>query len=61
MQTPLQLISSQLFPGDMMQKDLVGPFQLPIHKNALSGTDVVSKYLIAFPLKSAHAVTAAKI
>ena len=58
---PLQPISSeQLFPGDMMQIDLVGPFQSPIYKYVLSGIDVFSKYLFAVPLTSAHAGTIAK-
>ena len=47
---PLQSISSeQLFPGDMMQIDLVGPFQSPVYKYVLSGIDVFSKYLFAVP------------
>ena len=58
---PLQPISSeQLFPGDMMQIDLVGPFQSPVHKYVLSGIDVLSKYLLAVPLTSAHAGTVAQ-
>ena len=58
---PLQPISSeQLFPGDMMQIDLVGPFQSPVYKYVLSGIDVFSKYLFAVPLTSAHAGTVAK-
>ena len=58
---PLQPISSEkLFPGDMMQTDLVGPFQSTIYKYALSGIDVLSKYLFAVPLTSAHAGTVAK-
>ena len=41
---PLQPISSErLFPGDMMQIDMVGPFQSPIYKYALSGIDVFLK------------------
>ena len=58
---PLQPISSeQLFPGDVMQIDLVDPFQSPIYKYALSGIDVFSKYLFAVPLTSAHAGNVAK-
>ena len=58
---PLQPISSeQLFPRDMMQIDLVGPFQSPVSKYVLSGADVFSKYLFAVPLTSAHAGTVAK-
>ena len=58
---PLQPISSeQLFPDDMMQIDLVGPFQSPIYKYVLSGIDVFSKYFFAIPLTSAHAETIAK-
>ena len=58
---PLQPISSeQLFPGDMMQIDLVGPFQSLIYKYVLSGIDVFSKYFFAIPLTSAHAGTIAK-
>ena len=58
---PLQPISSeQLFLGDMMQIDLVGPFQSPIYKYVSSGIDVFSKYLFAIPLTSAHAGTIAK-
>ena len=61
LQPPLQPISSeQLFPGDMMQIDLVGPFQSPVYKYVLSGIDVFSKYLFAVPLISAHAGTVAK-
>ena len=43
-----------------MQFDLVGPFQWPIFKYALSGIDVFSKYLFAVPLTSAHARSVAK-
>ena len=58
---PLPPISSeQLFPGDMMQTDLVGPSQSPIYKYVLSGKDVFSKYLFAVPLRSAHAGIIAK-
>ena len=58
---PLQPISSeQLFPRDMMQIDLVGPFQSRICNYALSGIDVFSKYLFAVPLTSAHAGNVAK-
>ena len=58
---PLQPISSeQLFPGDMMPINLVGPFQSPVYKYVLSGIDVFSKYLFAVPLTSAHAGTVAK-
>ena len=58
---PLQIISSeQLFPGDMMQIDLVGPFQSPVYKYVSSGIDVFSKYLFAVPSISAHAGTVAK-
>ena len=58
---PLQPTSSeQLFPGDMMQIDLVGPFQSPVYKYVLSGIDVFSKYQFAVPLTSAHAGTVAK-
>ena len=58
---PLQPISSeQLFPGDMMQIDLVGPFQSPIYKYALSDINIFSRYLFAVPLTSAHAANVAK-
>ena len=58
---PLQPLSSeQLFLGDMMQIDLVGPFQSPVYKYVLSGIDVFSQYLFAVPLTSAHAGTVAK-
>ena len=58
---PLQPISSeQLFPGDVLQIDLVGPFQSPVYKYVLSGIDVFSKYLFAIPLTSAHAGNVAK-
>ena len=58
---PLQPISSeQLFPGDKMQIDLVGPFQSPVYKYVLSGIDVFSKYLFPVLLTSALAVTVAK-
>ena len=49
-----------IFPGNMMQIDLVGPFQSPFYKYVLSGIDVSSKYLFAIPLTSAHAGTKAK-
>ena len=54
------LSSEQLFPGDMMQIDLVGPFQSPIYKYVLSGIDVFCNYSFAIPLTSAHAGTVAK-
>ena len=58
---PIQPISSeQLFPGDMMQIDLVGPFHSPVYKYVLSRMDVFSKYLFAVPSTSAHAGTVAK-
>ena len=58
---PLQPISSeQLFPGDMMEIDLVGPLQSPVYKYVLSGIDVFSKYLFAVSLTSTHAATVAK-
>ena len=61
MNPSLQPISSeQLFPGDMMQIDLVGPFQSLIYKDALSGIDLFSTYLFAVPLTSAHAGNVAK-
>ena len=59
--SPLQPIQSeQHFLGDMMQYDLVGPFQSPKYKYVLSGIDVFSEYLFALPLTSAHAGTIAK-
>ena len=51
------ILSEQLFPGDMMQIDVVGPFQSPFYKYVLSGIDVFSKYLFGIPLTSAHAGT----
>ena len=58
---PLQpIFSEQLFPGEMMQNDSVGPFQSPFYKCVLSGIDVFSKYFFAIPLTSAHAGTIAK-
>ena len=58
---PLQPISSeQFFSGNMLQIDLVGPFQSPVYKYVLSGIYVFSKYLFAIPLTSAHAGTVAK-
>ena len=57
----MQPISSEpIFLGDMMQIDLVGPFQSLIYKYVLSGIDVFSKYLFAIPLTSAHAGLIAK-
>ena len=57
----LQPISSeQLFPRDMMQIDLIGPFQSPFYKYVLSGKNAVSKYLFAVTLASANAGTGAK-
>ena len=43
-----------------MQIHLVGPFQPPIYKYALSSIDVFSKYLFAVQLASAHARSVAK-
>ena len=58
---PLQPISSeQLFPGDMMQIELVETFQSTIYKYSLSGIDIFSKYLFAVPLTSAHAANVAE-
>ena len=51
--------SEQLFPGDMMQIDLAGPFQSPTYKYVLSGIDVFSQNLFAKTLTSAHAGTIA--
>ena len=56
----LPISSEQRFLGDMMQLDLVGPFQSPVYKRLLSGIDVFSKHLFAVPLTSAHAGTVAK-
>ena len=44
-----------------MQIDLVGPFQSPMYKYALSGIDVFSKYLFAVPLESVHACSVAEV
>ena len=44
----------------MLQIDLVGPFQSPVHKYVLSGIDVFSKYLFAIALTSAHDGNVAK-
>ena len=51
-QPPLQLLLSlQSIPGDMLQVDLVGPFNSPVYKYVLSGIDVFSsKYIFAVPL-----------
>ena len=61
MHTVLQPISfERLFPCDMMEIDLVGPFQSPIYNYALSGIDVFfSNYVSVLSLTSAHAVTIA--
>ena len=56
----LPISSKELFPGDKMEIDLVGPFQSHIYTYVLSGIDVFSKYLIAIPLTSANAGTIAK-
>ena len=53
---PLQELSSlQSYPGDMLQIDLVGPFQSSAYTYVLSGIDVFTKYLFAVPLTSGHA------
>ena len=58
---PLQPVSSlQLFPGDMLQIDLVGTFNSPVYKYVLSGIDVLSKYLFAVPLTNGSADTVAR-
>ena len=58
---PLQPISSlQSFPGEMMQIDIVGPFQSPVYKFVLTGIDVFSKYLFAMPLTNVSADTVAR-
>ena len=58
---PLQPVSSeQHFPGDMMQIDLVAPFQSTVYSYVLSGIDVFSKYIFAVSLSYAHAGTVAK-
>ena len=52
----LQPVSSlQSYPGDMMQIDIVGPFQSPLYKYVLTGIDVFSKYLFAVPLTTVNA------
>ena len=61
MNPPLQLISSeQLVSGNVLQIDLIGRFQPPINKYALSGNDVSPKYQFAVPPISAHAANVAK-
>ena len=58
---PLEsLTSDQNFPGDMMQIDLVGQFNAPVYKYALTAIDVFSKYLFAVPLSSISAENVAK-
>ena len=58
---PLELLTSdQNFPGDMMQIDLVGQFNAPVYKYALTAIDVFSKYLFAVPLSSISAENVAK-
>ena len=44
----------------MMQIDLVGQFNAPVYKYALTGIDVFSKYLFAVPLSSISAENVAK-
>ena len=57
---PLQELSSlQSFPGDMLQIDLVGPFQSSFYRYVLTGIDVFTKYLFAVPLTSPSAKTVA--
>ena len=59
--TNLQPVSpQQTFPGDMKQIDLIGPLQLPIYKNALTGVDVFSNYFFAVPLTNASVNTVAR-
>ena len=57
---PESLVSDQNFPGDMMQIDLVGQFDAPVYKYALTAIDDFSKYLFAVPLSSISAENVAK-
>ena len=58
---PLEsLASDQNFSGDMMQIDLVGQFNAPAYKYALTAIDVFSKYLFAVPLSSISAENVAE-
>ena len=57
----LEPMSSELsFPGDTMQTDLVGQFSGSMYPYALSGIDIVTKYLFAVPLTSPSAAAVAK-
>ena len=57
---PLQELSSlQSFPGDILQIDIVGPFQSPFFRYVLTGIDVFTKYLFGVPLTSPSAKSVA--
>ena len=57
----LQPVSSaQHYPGDVMQIDIIGPFDSNQYKFVLTAIDVFSKYVFAIPLSKADAPTVAK-
>ena len=58
---PLEsLASDQNFAGDKMQIDLMGHFNSPVYKYALTGIDVFSQYFLAVPLSSISTENVAK-
>ena len=51
LRTFMQPLSSlQLFPGNLLQIDIVGPLPSTLYEYVLTGIDVFSKYLFAVPL-----------
>ena len=58
---PLKPVSSeQHYPDDVMQIDIIGPFDSNQYKFALTAVDVFSKYIFAIPLSKGDAPTVAK-
>ena len=57
----LSLAVDQLFPGDLLQVDIVEKFSDPgDFTHILTANDVFSKYLFAIPLRNASAPNDAK-
>ena len=58
---PLQPVSSeQHYPGDVMQIDIIGPFDSNQYRFALTAVDVFSKYIFAIPLSKTDRPTVSK-
>ena len=59
--TPLQPVSTpNLYPGETLQNDLVGPLKSPVHRYVLTAVDVFTKYLFAVPLTNVRENTIAR-